>query len=178
MDTKNTKDTNELYNLVIDALEDGVWDWDVPTGQAYFTPRYFEMLGFEDNEFPATYNQWITMVVPDDKDRIEAELQAGVASGKKFVVDVRLKRKDGTYGWYSTHGKTITKNIDGSAKRMVGTLTDISDIKNAEAELEKSRLLIEEKFQETNKLNGLTVDRELKMVKMKEQIKELESKIK
>jgi PAS domain S-box-containing protein len=171
------KSLNELYELVIDVMEDGVWDWDVPTGQAFFTPRYFELLGYADGEFPATYDTWMTMVHPDDKKRVEEELKVGVASGKKFVVDVRLKKKDGTYCWYSTRGKTISKNEDGSAKRMVGTLTDISQSKKIEEELLKSKAEMQEKFDEARKLNELTVDRELKMVDLKNRIKELESKL-
>ncbi len=173
----DSKSLNELYELVIDAMEDGVWDWDVPTGQAFFTPRYYEILGFEVNEFPATYDHWMSMVYPDDKKRVEAELQTGVASGQKFVVDVRLKKKDGSYCWYSTRGKTISKNGDGTAKRMVGTLTDISERKKIEEELQNSKAEMQEKFDEARKLNELTVDRELKMVELKEKIKELESKL-
>lgn len=174
----DSKSLNELYELVIDAMEDGVWDWDVPTGQAFFTPRYFEILGYDDGDFPATYDYWMSMVYPDDRKRVEEELNVGVASGKKFVVDVRLKKKDGTYCWYSTRGKTISKNEDGSAKRMVGTLTDISDRKKAEEELVISRAKLEDKLQEAKKLNELTVDREIKMVELKNKIKELEAKLK
>ena len=174
----DNKSLNELYELVIDAMEDGVWDWDVPTGQAFFTPRYYEMLGYEDGEFPSTYDYWMSMVYPDDIKRVQAELQTGVSSGQKFVVDVRLKKKDGTYCWYSTRGKTISKNTDGTAKRMVGTLTDISERKKIEEELQKSKAEMQGKFDEARKLNELTVDRELKMVEMKEKIKELESKLK
>ena len=174
----DSKSLNELYELVIDAMEDGVWDWDVPSGQAFFTSRYYEILGYADGEFPATYEYWMSLVHTDDKSRVEIELQEGVASGKKFVVDVRLKKKDGTYGWYSTRGKTISKNDDGTAKRMVGTLTDISHRKNIEEELQKSKTEMQDKLDEARKLNELTVDRELKMVELKEKIKELESKLK
>jgi PAS domain S-box-containing protein len=170
----DNKSLNELYELVIDAMEDGVWDWDVPTGQAFFTPRYYEILGYDDGEFPSTYDYWMSMVYSDDLKRVQAELQTGVASGQKFVVDVRLKKKDGSYAWYSTRGKAISKNEDGSAKRMVGTLTDISQRKKIEEELQKSKAEMQGKFDEARKLNELTVDRELKMVELKEKIKELE----
>jgi flagellar motility protein MotE (MotC chaperone) len=60
---------------------------------------------------------------------------------------------------------------------MVGTLTDISHRKNIEEELQKSKTEMQDKLDEARKLNELTVDRELKMVELKEKIKELESKL-
>ncbi|MEI8232504.1 MAG: PAS domain-containing protein [bacterium] len=158
---------------MVNAINDGVWDWNVSTGQANFSSRYYEMLGYKDDEFPATYKHWITLVHPDDVKRVEAELQVGVKSGKTFIVDVRLKKKDGNWLWTATRGKTIETTKDGSAIRMVGTLTDISDRKQIEEKLEDLRIELQNKFDEAKKLNDLMINRELKMVEMKNTIKEL-----
>jgi len=173
-DDENSKQEKDLYDIVVNAINDGVWDWNVPTGLANFSSRYYEMLGYKDNEFPATYKHWITLVHPDDVKRVEAELQIGVKSGETFIVDVRLKKKDGSWFWTETRGKTIATSKDGSAIRMVGTLTDITDRKQIEEKLENLRLELQNKYDESKKLNDLMVDRELKMVEMKNTIKEMQ----
>lgn len=166
------KDLTELYQQVIDAMEDGIWDWDVPTGKAYFTPRYYELLGFKDQEFEATYDNWFKLVHPDDITRVETELKAGVASGRTFSIDLRLKKKDSEFSWFNTRGRTIEKSKDSAAKRMVGIFSDITERKQIEQELEISKRDLQSKLEESRKLNELTVDRELKMVELKKQLEE------
>ena len=58
---------------------DGIWDMDVQSGQAYFSPRYYMMMGYEPNEFPANYENWRLRVHPDDLERCRAR---GAACGR------------------------------------------------------------------------------------------------
>jgi PAS domain S-box-containing protein len=74
--------SSELYASTISAINDGVWDWDVQTGNAFFSEAYYKMLGYNDKEFPANYTTWKSLVHPDDVERAEKELQEGIVSEK------------------------------------------------------------------------------------------------
>ena len=64
--------TEQRLSLVIDALQDGVWDFDIAAGNGYVSPRYHTMLGLPARE-STTYAEFIAMLHPDDRPRVEAE---------------------------------------------------------------------------------------------------------
>lgn len=166
----NTNSTSKnLESIALQAVNDGIWDWDVPSGNADFSKAYYAVLGYEDHEFVANYANWIALVHPEDKVRVEKELAESVKSADRFVIDLRMKTKQGGWLWVSTRGKVIENNPDGGAKRMVGTFTDISKQKLLEEQLQA-------KLREAEMFNELTVGRELKLIELKDRIKELEAK--
>lgn len=61
------KEKAERLEFAINAVEDGVWDWDPCTGNTYFSSRWFSMRGFEPGELPATYETWVNLLHPDDR---------------------------------------------------------------------------------------------------------------
>jgi len=141
--------SNELYNSTISAINDGVWDWDVKTGNAFFSETYYKMLGYNDKEFPANYTSWKSLVHPDDVERADKELQEGIGSEKGFHINFRMKMKSGEWLWVSTRGKAIEKDKDGKAVRMVGTLTDISGQMKTDLQLKQTAEILqvsEEKY--------------------------------
>lgn len=132
------RESEERYSLTLDAVNDGLWDWDVSSGDAFFSPNYYKMLGYDTGEFPANYESWRLLVHPDDKDSAEKELQESVKSCEGFEIDLRMKTKSGQWLWVSTRGKAVEKDLDGTATRMVGTLNDIT-----------TRIIIEKKIKKS-----------------------------
>jgi PAS domain S-box-containing protein len=120
------------YAVTLEAVNDGLWDWHVPSGRAFFSPLYYAMLGYEDGEFVASYVMWRGMIHPDDVDRVEKDLQKSVESGDGFNIELRLKMKSGRFRWVVTRGNAVERDADGKVLRMVGTLSDITDRKQAE----------------------------------------------
>jgi len=96
------------------------------------------MLGYDDGEFPANYASWRLLVHPDDLDMVEAGLQRSIETGTGFTIDLRMKLKSGKWMWVSTRGKVAERDSHGAVLRMLGTLSDISERKQAEAALRKS----------------------------------------
>ncbi len=123
------------YAITLDAVNDGLWDWDVPSGNAFFSTHYYSMLGYSDREFPATYEAWRRLVHPEDLARVELELQQHVRTDTGFEIDLRMKTKSGAWKWVSTRGMAVDRDSTGSAIRMVGTLSDITGRKRAEEAL-------------------------------------------
>jgi PAS domain S-box-containing protein len=127
--------SDERYAMTLVAVDDGLWDWNIPSGKAFFSTAYYSILGYEDGEFPADYDTWRRIVHPDDIDSVEQVLQQSTQSGKVFSIDLRMKMKSGEWRWVCTRGKAVELDADGKTQRMVGTLSDITERKQAEGQL-------------------------------------------
>ncbi len=127
--------SEERYAVALTAVNDGLWDWHVPSGNAFFSVLYYTILGYKDGEFPATYSSWRLLVHPEDIDRVERGIRESVETGRGFAIDLRMRAKTGGWLWVSTRGKTIEVDKRGKALRMIGTLSDITERKRAEDEL-------------------------------------------
>ena len=129
------RESEDRHARTLDAVNDGLWDWHIPSGKAFFSALYYTMLGYQNGEFPATYDAWRLLVHPEDIDRVERELRASVQTGNGFRIDLRMRKKDDQWLWVSTRGKMIERDADRKALRMVGILSDITERKRAEEEL-------------------------------------------
>jgi len=128
------RESMQRYALTLEAASDGLWDWKIPDGSAFFSPHYYSLLGYGDGEFPANYAAWRTMVHPEDIARAEEDLRLAVQDGKGFIIDLRMKMKSGEWRWFSTHGRVGERDAEGHAVRMVGTLYDITERRETEEE--------------------------------------------
>ena len=135
---KILRESEERYSITLDAVNDGLWDWDVPSGDAFFSPNYYKLLGYAPEEFPANYESWRLLVHPDDIDSVEKKLQKSIKSDKGFEIDLRMKTKSTEWLWVSIRGKAVERDSLGTAKRMVGTLSDIKERVNAKKKIKES----------------------------------------
>jgi PAS domain S-box-containing protein len=119
-------------------VNDGLWDWDVSSGDVFFSNNYYKMLGYDPGEFPANYESWRLLVHPDDIDPPGKQLQEILELRRGFEIDLRMKHKSGKWLCVSTRGKEIEKDSTGNPKRIVGTLRDRTDRANAEKKIKES----------------------------------------
>ncbi len=127
------------YAMTIAAVNDGIWDWDVTSGSAFFSPLYYSLLGYAGQAFPANYASWRKQIHPDDLDRVEQLLQQSVEKGQGFNIDLRMKTRYGEWLWVCTRGNAVERDANGRVRRMVGTLSDISERKHLEAQLRQAQ---------------------------------------
>ena len=120
------------YAMTLYAVNEGLWDWNVQSGHAYFSPQYYRILGYDDAEFDASYATWRTKVHPGDMDRVDEMLKSSVDTGEGFTIDLRMEMKSGRYIWVCTRGKTVERDAEGKTLRMVGTFSDITERKQSE----------------------------------------------
>jgi len=132
------KESEERYSLTVESVNEGVWEWNVPTGEAYFSPTYYKILGYDDEEFPASYESFRSLIHPDDVDSFEKELQHHIDNAEGYSLELRLKTKDRKWRWIQTNGKVVETNEDGNPLRMLGTHTDITDRKQADEQLKRT----------------------------------------
>ena len=130
-------ESEERLRLVLDATNDGIWDWDPKTGRSYFSPRYYTMLGYAPDEFSPTYENWRRLIHPDDVGTVEATVQRALEKHEPFAVEFRMKTNNGTWHWILGRGKVVALDSEGNAVRVVGSHTDITEHKRTAEALEK-----------------------------------------
>ncbi len=105
------------YAATISAVDDGLWEWDVLSGQAKFSAIHYRMLGCENDEFTSSYESWRQLVHPEDIEGVELALQRSHEFGQGFNIDLGMKTKSGEWKWVCTRGKGIEKDMENKALR-------------------------------------------------------------
>ncbi|MFA4824925.1 MAG: PAS domain S-box protein [Methanoregula sp.] len=130
--------SEEKYRLTLDATNDGIWDWNIPTGGTFFSYRWYTMIGYDPGELPATYATWRSLLHPDDAGRAEQKIQDHIGQKvESYSVEFRMRTKQGDWKWILARGKVVERDSGGNPIRMVGTHTDIDERKRIESELEQ-----------------------------------------
>ena len=121
--------SEERFRLAMDASRDGLWDWNILSGDLYFSPGYFRMLGFEPFELTSELSTWLDRVHPDDYDNaLSANTECVDGLTESFAVEFRMLAKDGNWRWILSRGAAVSRQRDGQASRIIGTNTDITNL--------------------------------------------------
>jgi len=133
-------ETEERFAFAVEGAGDGVWDWDIFSGRMVLSGQYEAMLGYKNGEIAPTIDAWIDSVHPDDLKRTQRKLQ-DYLDGKDpaYVVELRLRCKDGGYKWILCRGTVIERDGAGKPRRMIGIHSDISERKLDEQALIAAR---------------------------------------
>ncbi|MBF0445427.1 MAG: PAS domain S-box protein [Magnetococcales bacterium] len=130
----------ERLTLALNGANDGLWDWNLETNAAFFSPRWKNMLGYEDSEIIDHPDSWEALIHPDDLMRTKETLNLYL-EGKldKYELEFRLRHKHGHYLNIFSRGNAI-KNQQGKPVRFAGTHVDITKLKQVEAALRESEI--------------------------------------
>ncbi len=121
----------------IEATSDGLWDWDMASGDVYFSPQWYTMLGYFPYELPSNYETWRKLLHPDDLEYAESEVKRHIDSKIPFRIELRMKTKEGKWRWVLTRGKVVEWASDGAPRRVVGTHVDVTQRKEREVQIRK-----------------------------------------
>jgi PAS domain S-box-containing protein len=129
------RESEQRWQFALEGAGDGVWDWNAQTDRVYFSHRWKAMLGYDDHEIGDNLKEWDSRVHPDDHDRVYAELDKHLEGKTQvYISEHRIRCKNGEYKWILDRGKVISRTPEGKPLRVIGTHTDISELKrNAEA---------------------------------------------
>jgi PAS domain S-box-containing protein len=131
--------SEERLRLALDATNDGLWDWHIPTGKTYCSPMYFRMLGYEPRDFSDDMNDhFIRLLHPQDHDRVLSTIQEQIRSAGSYEIEFRMRAHTGDYRWILSQGRVVERNEQGEPIRVVGTHSDITPRKTAELALTES----------------------------------------
>ncbi len=130
---ESVRQSEERFSKVLEATNDGIWDWDIPTNVIYADPRYYHMLGYVPNEFPNRVEDWWRLVHPEDVQALRSALIDHLkGKSEKFNAEFRARKKNGDYSWVLGRGKVVETDPAGRPARMVGIHTEITQRKLAE----------------------------------------------
>jgi len=127
--------SEERFSLAMQGANDGLWDWDMNTGEIYYSPRWKSMLGYAEDDLEPNLSEWKRIVHKDDMDRALSEVEACKNNIKdKFEVEFRMQHKDGHYLDILSRA-FVVKDEKGVINRLVGTHVDITSRKKADAQI-------------------------------------------
>ena len=131
----------ERFQLAIDSSNDGIWDWNIEKNTTYFSPRFLQMLGFEENELELDFQMLENKIHPEDKIIFISQINA-LMNKEKTILDCeyRIQHKSGKWIWVHNRAKAHFSNTY-KPLRVVGFHSDITLKKEYESNQEK---LIEE----------------------------------
>jgi PAS domain S-box-containing protein len=127
------------WKFALEGSGDGIWDWNPQTNEVFYSDRSREMLGYRPDELPNELQIWEEIIHPDDKKFVADTLKDFLEEKREhFLIELRLRCKDGSYKWILGRGMVVERTPDGKPLRVVGTQTDIQSLKNEDVKIESS----------------------------------------
>lgn len=132
----------ERYELATNGSNEGLWDFNVNSGEVFYSNRFKEIIGYSHKPFKNHISSWISTILPQDRAQVAQALENHI-NGKStnFYAEHRVQIDD-QIKWVAIRGKAVRAQ-DGKSTRVVGFLNDITEIKKAQIALKNS----EEQFQ-------------------------------
>lgn len=122
------RSSEERYALAVNGANDGIWDWDLQTGEVYYSPRWIALTGNLTKDEAAFGNRieaWFRLVHPADYWRFKADINAHINGDTPYLQNEhRILHVDGQYRWVLARGMAV-RDAAGKAYRLAGSLTDI-----------------------------------------------------
>jgi PAS domain S-box-containing protein len=125
-----------MASFALEGSGQGTWEWHLASGKLTLSPRYCALLGYSADEFHPTLSEWMEYVHPDDRPRVERDVQhhlgsAGDSAGQ-IHSEHRMRARDGSWKWVLARGMVLERDSNGQPLRAAGTLADIGEHAAAE----------------------------------------------
>lgn len=128
-------ESERRYDRALGAANDGMWDWDFATNRVDYSRRWFTMLGHNPDDFPATFDTFTSLLHPHDLPAVEARLDEAMTAGAPYSTEFRMRDSEGNWRWILSRGVLEADPDTGEWVRMVGTHTEITELKRVEMKL-------------------------------------------
>jgi PAS domain S-box-containing protein len=130
------RESEEQLRLSLHAAGQGLFDLDLGTGNAKVSPEYATMIGYDPATFRETNSSWADRLHPDDRERVYGTFEAYVRGEiPQYEVEFRQRTRAGDWLWTLSMGGIVSRDNSGKPLRMLGTHTNISTRKRADADL-------------------------------------------
>jgi PAS domain S-box-containing protein len=136
---KRMEQIRERFDLAIYGVNDGIWDWNIETGELYVSPTWWGLLGYEESETITPIEVWFDLTHPDDIAGVNQAFTEHVEQQTPFYVfPHRLRHADGSYLWVEGKGRVI-RNEEGKPIRAVGTVSNREQQRQHEETLRQAK---------------------------------------
>lgn len=135
MTDRALNDNQRRLEVILKGGSLGFWDWDLDTGYVIYNRRWAAILGYSADDIEPEIDTWLGRIHPDDRENVTLGLQEHL-EGKKhyFESEHRLLAGTGQWKWVLVNGNVMERDDSGMAKRIAGTVLDISRRRRAEEE--------------------------------------------
>lgn len=139
-DITSLRHAEARWQFALEGAGDGLWDWDIPAGKVFYSPRWKAMQGFSEEEIGSSEAERTRRVHPDDAEAAQAALDIHL-SGRVpiYICEFRQQKSNGDYVWVMDRGRVVERAPDGRPLRMIGIYTDITEHRLAAEELRRHR---------------------------------------
>jgi PAS domain S-box-containing protein len=145
---KDIKESEERYSLAVSGSNDGIWDWDILTDKAYYSPRFNELLGYQAYELDNTLASFTGNLHKEDYARVTEAVRTHIDKNVPYDIQYRLRTKTGNYRWFRARGQAA-RDESGRAIRMAGSISDINVQKEALEALRESEVRFRQIFEQS-----------------------------
>ncbi|WP_181692705.1 PAS domain S-box protein [Natronomonas sp. LN261] len=137
---RELREVKERLELAVEGANLGIWDWDMTTDEMEFNEQWAQMLGYSLDEIEPHLDAWEKRVHPDDVDDVEAALDAHIAGETDYYdTEHRMRTADGDWKWIRDVGRIVDRDGNGEPVRAVGVHIDVTERKEYERVLERTR---------------------------------------
>ena len=128
--------SEERFEFAMKASSEGVWDIDFLTNTIYFSAQLMKILGREEKEAILPNSFWLSRIHPEDYDVYAETKQKHLDKKTPYYESIyRIRTDSGKYRWVLSRGKALNYNGKGAPSRAIGTLRDITQLKEKEIQL-------------------------------------------
>lgn len=129
----------ERLDLALKSADMGLWDWHIPSEKIEYNGRWASLLGCGPGLSSSLGELWEQFIYPDDLQEVKALMAAHLAGeSEQFEAEYRVRHQDGYWMWVIDRGRITERDDEGRPVRMVGTVQDITDRKQANLALQAS----------------------------------------
>jgi PAS domain S-box-containing protein len=137
------RNSEQRYATAMEAINEAVYEWDIATGEMYYSPRLYDLIALTPQEL-STRQQWLDRIHPDDMPHYRAALAAHLkGETERLEVEYRYRHADGSWHWARQHG-VASRDRTGRAYRLSGSTGDITTEKRLGEELDRARRQLED----------------------------------
>ncbi|WP_018152535.1 EAL domain-containing protein [Leeia oryzae] len=154
------RDAEAMWRYAMESSGEGIWDWHITAGIEYYSPRCQELMGLKEASSHDPLNTWQKCLHPEDQERWQTSLQQHVdGKSDRYQSEFRIQDGNGKVRWVFSRGKIISWDEQGQPLRMIGSVLDVSSLRQADEE----RLLAAQVFEASHE-GILIIDAEKKIL--------------
>ena len=140
---RRTRLEEARLGLALESAHSGVWDWDVRTGQNFWSDELWKVYGLESGSVDPSYEAWAALVFPEDLPAAEANIQKALENKAPLEFEWRLVERDGCMRWVMSRGKPFLDD-HGQLERYIGIVLDIDERVRVEEERRRTESSLRE----------------------------------
>ncbi len=123
--TQELRTARLRFDLILEATNDGVWDWDLTTNECMFSRRWKGILSYRDDEIENVASAFFSLVHEQDATRVQEAVNNHLQNRQPYDIEFRMRAKSGEYRLIRARGQALWSD-DGTPLRMAGTHSDVT----------------------------------------------------